>query len=82
MPKVLSLDNLERKKGFSFRLFSLIRTFGCAEGTCARKSSNKIWLFSHLFVPLAAPKVLSLDNLERKKGFSFRLFSLIRTFAN
>ena len=33
---------------------SLIRTFGFAESTFVRKSSNFLWLFAHLFVPLQA----------------------------
>ena len=37
-------------------------------------------LFAHLFVPLALPKVLSLEN-ERKNDFFFVFCSLIRTFA-
>ena len=36
---------------------------------------------SRLFVPLASPKALSLDNKNEKKVFHFVLFSLIRTFA-
>ena len=37
---------------------------------------------SHLFVPLASPKVLSFDNKKEKRVFLFVLFSLIRTFAH
>ena len=37
-------------------------------------------LFAHLFVPLALPKVLSLEN-ERKNDFFFVFCSLIRNFA-
>ena len=32
---------------------SLIRYFDFVEGTTVRKNSNKIWFFSHLFVPLS-----------------------------
>ena len=46
------------------------------------KKSSFIWYSAHLFVPLAAPKVLSLGNKNEKIIFHFVFLSLIRTFAS
>ena len=40
------------KTSFPFVFSSLIRTFNFIESTLVRKSSNIIWLFAHLLVPL------------------------------
>ena len=39
-----------------------------------------VWYFTHLIVPLASPKILSLNN-KKKKRFSFVLYSFIRIFG-
>ena len=47
----------------------------------SRENLYLIWFSSHLFVPLVAPKVLSLGNTKEKTSFPFVFRSLIRTFA-
>ena len=43
-----------RKSGKCFVLCPIFRNFDFVEGTLVRKYSNKIWYFTHLFVPLHA----------------------------
>ncbi len=65
---------MERIKGGNSELFP---PFFCWNAWSAYFS-----LFcAHLSVPLAAPKVLSLDKKNKKISFYFVLCSLIRTFA-
>ena len=51
-PKVLPLGKENKNFVVCFAFRSLMRDFGSAESTLARKSSNKIWLFAHLCVLL------------------------------
>ena len=51
----------------------IFRTFNYVESTSARQNKEKIiflWFCPHLIVPLASPKVLSLEN-EKKSKLSF-----------
>jgi len=63
-----------------------VNEYGCKSNYKKRESKRKkhlfLLFFSHLFVPLASPKVLSFGKAKEKKtSFSFVFLSLIRTFV-
>ena len=71
-PKIGCTSAKQNKKmTFCFALRSVCTTFGSAEGTLARKSQNKIWLFPRLFVFGSAEDRLHLGKAKQKNGFLF-----------
>ena len=54
---------MSEKKQINLVFRSICTTFDSVEGTSARKSPNKIWLFPRLFVPLHL-KIESMDNRQ------------------
>ena len=72
---------LQRHTLLAEKLWENIFHYGFAEITVHSEKFKYIWLFSRLFVTLASPNLLSLDNKNKKSVFCFVLFSLIRNFA-
>ena len=71
-PKIGCTSAKQNKKmTFCFALRSVCTTFGFAEGTLARKSQNKIWLFPRLFVFGFAEDRLHLGKAKQKNDFLF-----------
>jgi len=73
-------SEVKKKKSFSFCISLTYSYFGFAENTPVRKRKEKnvffLLLFAHLIVPLASPKVLSLDNKNKLRFILYcsRLF--------